>query len=207
MPPVPEKTFFSLNQVAKLVGMDRQEFRQIVTAFEAQVGHLPLQINEEGKEVRCIPAAFVHIFQESVLWMAARAKGPSDAMAYTLTSHKSGAIEQLSRAIDDRRPILMLPKQLEAQTDALIRAAKTERPVTVRLLDQEVLADAIYDLGQRAQLNRWLLVGAVVTSALLGSLAPIFITSVHIDALSLSQARTTNQLVQFQKALKIKGQP
>jgi len=205
--PVPDKTFFSLNQVAKLVGMDRQEFRQLVAVFEGQVGHLPLQQNEEGKEVRCIPAAFVHVFEEAALWMAARNKGHSDAMAYTLSAHRLGALEQLSKAVNDRRPILMLPKHLEEQTNALIKAARTERPVSIRLLDQKALADAIYDLGQRAGLNRWLLVGVAVTSALLGSLAPIYIIGVNIDVLNTSQAQTTYQLMQIRKFLETKGRP
>ena len=191
---VPTEDYFSLNQVAGFSGMDRQEFRKLVGEFERQAGKLPTRINDEGKDTKFIPLSFVHVFEEAAMWMRVEETTVADGMAQALSTKRSGALEQLAATVQDREPILRLPKELAKQTAALLAASKLERRVEVDLLRQAEMAQIVAGLRKEARFNWWIMALWMSVAVLATGLTSAFRTNIRLDALQQQVNQSTYQL-------------
>lgn len=180
---VPTEDYLSLNQAARFSGVEQQEFRKLVREFERQAGKLPTRINNEDKESKFIPMAFVHVFEQAAMWMRVQETTAADGMALALQTKRSGALEQLAASVKDREPLLRLPNELRRETLALKQAAGLVRPVNVTIRDMKEVTAERAELRKEARLNWWVVLAVAVSCLLLGALAASWRTDAQLAAL------------------------
>jgi hypothetical protein len=218
---VPEETYLSLNQVARCLGMERQEFRLLVKEFEDRAGKLPTRLDDRDQMSRRVPEDFLHIFEEAYLWMCVHHVEAGDAMARALHMHRSGYLTQLAQLVDERPAFIELPKLLRGETKkfeeqtkklndqvvALISVATTPQKVQVDLLNQQAHIEAIRDLGRRTGKKVWMFVAVALVSSAVGALGGSWHTSTRFSKLNDWQYQTDQQLNRIERQVKIRTRP
>lgn len=145
----------TLNQVAKHLGVARDEVNSMVGVVERVAGRkLPTRLDAQGNEQRYVAQEqLLPHFELAALLMKTDKLPPSQAMEAALGLNLPKLLERLTALVKDYYAVSTMHRTLQRATDELVMTAKTPQTYRFAIGDSDAVQEAIASLEQ--QLKWW----------------------------------------------------
>lgn len=164
----------TLNQVAKQLGLTRDEVNSMVGVIERIAGRkLPTRPDAQGNQQRFVsPEHLLAHMELAALLMKTDRLTASLAMEAALGVNLPALLPRLTKLIEDYYAIATMHQTLRSATDELVKTARTPHIYQMALIDLEVVRDLLETLEQ--QVKGWKVTAMVAMLLLLLSLLVIW---------------------------------
>lgn len=144
----------TLNQVAKQLGITRDEVNSMVGVVERVAGRkLPTRLDAQGNEQRYVAQEqLLPHFELAALLMRTDNLPPTQAMEAALGVNLPKLLERLTALVKDYYAVSTMHRTLQRATDELVMAAKTPHTYKVAIADSDAIQHALATLQQQI---RW----------------------------------------------------
>lgn len=165
----------TLNQVAKHLGLTRDEVNSMVGVVERVAGRkLPTRLDAQGNEQRYVAQEqLLPHFELAALLMKTDNLPPTQAMEAALGANLPKLLERLTALVKGYYAVSTMHRTLQRATDELVVAAKTPHTYRFAIGDSEAVQDAIFAL--EGQLRWWRIMAVALALGLLLCLAAVLI--------------------------------